>query len=87
MTYKNYMEDVVDDVYEEFKKRYPSYCICERCATDTKLLALTKLKGKYAASLQGEVFARLSREDRQVRADVLLVVIEAANMVAKQPNH
>ncbi len=87
MNFKNYMEDVVVDVYKEFQKNYPQYCSCPRCSADTLVLALSKLKGRYAVSPEGEIFARLSREDRQVRADALVMIIEAAELVTKQPNH
>lgn len=87
LNFKNYMEDVVVDVYKEFQKKYPQYCSCPRCSADTLVLALSKLKGRYAVSPEGEIFARLSREDRQVRADALVMIMEAAEVVAKQPNH
>lgn len=74
-------------VYEEFKAKYPTYCSCERCKADTIAITLTKLKGRYAVSPEGEIFAKLSRDDRQVRADALMVLMEAAEIVAKQPNH
>jgi competence protein ComFB len=51
------------------------------------VLALSKLKGRYAVSPEGEIFAKLSREDRQVRADALVMIIEAAELVSKRPNH
>lgn len=85
--FKNYMEDVVVDVYKEFQNNYPQYCNCPRCSADILVLALSKLKGRYAVSPEGEIFAKLSREDRQVRADALVMIIEAAEIVAKQPNH
>lgn len=84
---KNYMEDVVLTVYEDFKRKYPAFCACERCKADTVAIALTKLRGRYAVSPEGEIFAKLSRDDRQVRADALMVLMEAAKIVAQQPNH
>ena len=54
---------------------------------DTIAIALTKLKGKYAVSPEGEIFAKISRDDRQVRADALIVIIEAIQQVGRQPNH
>lgn len=87
MSFKNYMEDVVFQVYQEFKKKNPEFCSCERCSADTIAIALTKLRGKYAVSPEGEIFAKISREDRQVKADALVVIMEAAKLVAKQPNH
>lgn len=87
MNFKNYMEDVVYEVYQEFAKNHPEYCSCERCSADTMVIALKKLKGMYAVSQEGEIFTKVSREDRQIQADALIVIIEAAQLVAKQPNH
>lgn len=87
MSLKNYMEDVVDSVYQEFLKREPDFCKCARCRQDVQALALTHLRGKYAVSPEGEVFAKISREDRQVRADALVAIIEAAKAVRNAPNH
>ena len=85
--FKNFMEDVVVDVYEEFKRHYPQFCSCERCAADTVALALSHLHGKYAVSAEGEVFAKVAREDRQIRADVHVALLQAAEVVAQHPNH
>jgi competence protein ComFB len=87
MNFKNYMEDVVVDVYQEFKKTYFEYCGCDRCSADIMVLALTKLKGKYAVSLTGEIFASVSRDDRQIRTDALIAIKEAAEQVKVNPNH
>lgn len=87
MNFKNYMEDVVSEVFQKFIKLHPEYCSCERCTADTMVIALKKLKGMYAVSQEGEIFTKLSREDRQIQADAMVVVIEAAKFVAEHPNH
>lgn len=87
MNFKNFMEDVVNDVYQEFKVSNPQYCDCPRCMNDIIAFTLTRLRGKYAVSPEGEILARISCEDRQVRTDALVALIEAAEQVAKQPNH
>ncbi|MCL6589206.1 MAG: late competence development ComFB family protein [Firmicutes bacterium] len=89
MALKNYMEDVVVEVYEEFVLSTPDfgYCKCERCRSDVIALALTNLRGRYAVSSEGEVWAKLSRDDRQVRADALVAVMGAIAKVSKRPNH
>ncbi len=87
MNFKNYMEDVVFEVYEEFIAKHPEYCNCERCRSDVIAIALRKLHGMYAVSREGEIFTKISREDRQIRADALIVIIEAVNRVAQSPNH
>lgn len=86
---KNYMEDVVLDVLRDItiKSRHPECCFCEKCTQDIIALSLSRLKGKYAASLEGEIFARVEQSTRQVRADALLAVMEAINIVAKNPRH
>ena len=81
------MEDVVLEVYRDFTSKNPQICSCERCSVDTMVIALKKLRGMYAVSQEGEIFTKVSREDRQIRADALVVIIEAAQIVAKQPNH
>ncbi len=87
MLFKNYMEDVVIEVLNEFLAKNPNYCGCDRCRADMIVVALSKLKGKYAVSPEGEVFAKLSREDRQVRADALLTIVEAVKLVSQNPHH
>jgi competence protein ComFB len=81
------MEDVVREVYNEIITKEDRFCKCERCRIDTMLIALKRLKGMYAGSLEGEIFTKLSRDDRQVRADALIVLLEAAEQVSKHPNH
>jgi competence protein ComFB len=87
LDFRNYMEDVVREVYVEMMRVNPQFCTCERCKMDTMLLALKQLKGMYAASIQGEIFMKLSRDDRQIRIDALVILLQAAEQVAKYPNH
>jgi competence protein ComFB len=87
MQFKNFMEDVVVEVYQDFIARNSRFCNCDRCKLDTMTLALTRLQGKYAATKEGEVLARVSRDDRQVRTNVLVALMEAAEIVSKNPKH
>jgi len=87
MNFKNYMEDVVMEVYQEFIERNPQYCSCDRCRADTMVIALKQLRGLYAVSQEGEIFTRVSRDDRQIRTDAMVMIVEAAKRVAQQPNH
>jgi competence protein ComFB len=83
------MEDVVLEIYEEFTGTTPDfgYCKCPRCKADVIALALTNLRGRYAVSPEGEVWAKLAKDDRQVRADALVAVMAAISLVSKNPNH
>ncbi|MGE5551945.1 MAG: late competence development ComFB family protein [Bacteroidota bacterium] len=87
MRLKNYMEDVVVTVYEEFIRQHPEFCHCKQCRLDTIALALTHLRGLYAATEEGDVLTRVAREDRQIRADALVAIIEASRIVASRPQH
>ena len=87
MRFKNFMEDVVVEVYQDFIARNPKFCSCDRCRLDTMTLALTRLHGKYASTKEGEVLAKVSRDDRQVRTDVLVALMEAAEIVLNNPKH
>lgn len=84
---KNYMEDVVMSVYDDYRRRHPEICQCEQCRLDVIALALTRLRGMYAATPEGEILTRVARDDRQVRADALIAVMEASRIVAEKPRH
>ncbi|MGE5559287.1 MAG: late competence development ComFB family protein [Bacillota bacterium] len=84
---KNYMEDIVADVYKEFLRRNPDYCPCRRCADDVMALALNNLKGKYAVTPEGHIFAGVLRNDRQLRTDALVVILDVVKVVAQNPKH
>lgn len=87
MTMKNYMEDVVKEVLQEIERIQPLTCQCGRCRADIVALALSGLKGKYATTPAGEIFARVEQSDRQVRTDALLAVMQAVEIVSKKPRH
>lgn len=81
------MEDVVREVLEEALQTNPDFCRCEKCKHDVVAIGLSKLKGSYASSPEGEIFARVEQSDRQVRADALLAVMQALKQVAANPRH
>lgn len=87
ITMKNFAEDVIIEVFEEIKNVNPDFCKCEKCRRDVIALALTKIRGRYACSPEGEIFARVEQSDRQVRADALFAVMEALEIVTKYPHH
>ena len=87
MELKNYMEDVVVSVYDDYANHHDDFCRCSQCRLDVIALALTRLRGMYAATPEGEILIRILRDDRQVRADALVAVMEAVRTVAERPNH
>ncbi len=87
MSLKNFMEDVVKEVFQDVKKARSDFCSCDRCREDVIALALTNIKGRYATTPEGEIFARVEQSDRQVRTDALLAVMQAVDVVSKNPKH
>lgn len=87
MSLKNFMEDVVKEVFQDVKRVRSDLCPCNRCREDVVALALSKIKGRYATTPEGEIFARVEQSDRQVRTDALLAVMQAVDVVSKNPKH
>ncbi|MDI6870006.1 MAG: late competence development ComFB family protein [Bacillota bacterium] len=87
MQFRNYMEDVVKQVFEEYLQRDPSFCRCERCRRDTIVMTLNQLRGKYVGSPEGEIRAAVSTADRQAKADAMLALLSAVEKVKAHPHH
>ncbi|HHW14369.1 MAG TPA: late competence development ComFB family protein [Firmicutes bacterium] len=87
MELRNYMEDVVKQVFEEYLERDPDFCRCERCRRDTIVLTLNQLRGKYVGSQEGEIRAAVEAADRQAKADAMLALVAAARQVKAHPHH
>ena len=87
MELKNYMEDIVRQVFKEYLQRDPSFCRCERCERDVVVLALNKLRGKYVGSQEGEIRAAVAAVDRQAKADAMLSLLDAVTAVRAHPHH
>ncbi|HBL36980.1 MAG TPA: competence protein ComFB [Firmicutes bacterium] len=87
MSMRNYMEEVVGEVFEEVLRNNPDFCQCAKCKQDVVAIALSKIRGRYAVSPEGEILARVEQSDRQVRADALLAVMQGVKQVAAKPRH
>lgn len=84
---KNFMEDVVAAVYDEYARQHEDFCHCPQCRMDAMALALTKLRGMYAASREGEILTRITCDSRQIKADALVALMDALQVVADHPKH
>jgi competence protein ComFB len=87
MELRNYMEDVVKQVFEEYLQRDPSFCRCDRCRRDTVVMTLNQLRGKYVGSSEGEIRAAVNTADRQARTDAMLALIASVERVKAHPHH
>ncbi|MBU5437039.1 late competence development ComFB family protein [Tissierella sp. MSJ-40] len=80
---KNYMEILVDEVFNEVKNIY-STCSCEQCISDIKSLALTNLPPVYFLSNVDEGEKKAFLLDRQRKISVLAKLAEAAELVCSK---
>ena len=62
-------------------------CSCERCRLDVMALVLNKLPVKYVVSAQGEAYTKLEFLRLQYKVDIITEIIQAIELVKKQPNH
>lgn len=83
---KNVMEVIVEQRLEEM---LPSLncCDCEQCRMDIMALVLNRLPARYVVTQKGELMSRLDSYERQNAADLTKAIVEAAKIVADNPNH
>lgn len=87
MKVKNYMEEVVDHVLARMLKDMPEICVCERCVSDIKALALNAVKPKYVATPTGEVYTKVNELSMQFEVDAIKAIAEAIEKVKASPRH
>lgn len=87
MQLKNYMELAVDHVLPNLLKAFEDVCTCEKCILDMKAIALNKLKPHYVATRKGELYTKVDEMDGQFEADVMKALIDAIQIVSKNPRH
>jgi competence protein ComFB len=87
MELRNYMEDVVKEVFEEYLRRDPSFCRCDRCRRDTMVMTLNQLRGKYVGSNEGEIRASVGASDRQAKTDAMMALLQSVERVKAHPHH
>lgn len=80
---KNYMEVLVDEIYEEVKHNYNS-CDCEKCDDDIKSIALNNLPPVYFISTASEAEKKAFLLDRQRRITVLAALTQARELLCKK---
>lgn len=85
-TVKNLMEDIVFLIMEEVI-RDKEICKCNRCRMDMAAIALSRLPSKYVVTREGEVYAKTDLLSRQFRTDVIIELLNAIELVSKNPHH
>lgn len=83
---KNYMEILVDEVYNEVKDKY-EICKYEEYIDDIKSIALNNLPPVYFLSNVSEGEKKAFLLDRQRKITVLAKITEAVEIVSKKCKH
>lgn len=84
---KNFMEDVVIQILDEILTEKKDFCNCERCRLDIMAIALNHLPPKYTVTEEGEVFTKIQLLSQQFRADAMVEIVKAIEIVSKNPHH
>lgn len=82
----NLMEELVEDRLSEYLQE-GNVCCCEHCRADIMALALNNLPPKYVVSVGGNVYSRFDAERAQFQADVIITVLNAIEVIRKNPRH
>jgi competence protein ComFB len=82
---KNYMELLVDEIYNEIRNLYKS-CDMNKCEHDIKCMALNNLAPVYFKDDASEGEKKAFLLERQRRITVLAKVAEAADHVCSKCN-
>ena len=83
----NKMEMAVQFTIEEVLKSQRDICDCRRCQMDITALSLNSLPPRYVVSDFGDVMTHLDLESFQWKADVMIAVMRALDIVKKKPRH
>ena len=81
------MEYYTEAAIDELLGKKPEICGCHRCRLDITALALNTLPPRYVVSDFGEVVTNIDLDTSQWRADVMMAVLKAFEIVRKKPRH
>lgn len=81
------MEYYTEAAIDELLGKKPEICGCNRCRLDITALALNTLPPRYVVSDFGEVVTNIDLDTSQWRADVMMAVLKAFEIVRKKPRH
>lgn len=85
MEIRNYLEEFVEELAKEQLKKYPELAKSERALMDVMALALNNLKPMYVVSDAGHILTEVKLSSDQIRAKVLVAVLQAVEKVRKNP--
>lgn len=83
----NAIEEVVREVYEQVREREADFCSCAQCRDDVLRHTMNHLRPRYVGTPVGGAVTRAALALEQARAEVAVLILEAMNLVAKNPLH
>ncbi|HOY69185.1 MAG TPA: late competence development ComFB family protein [Candidatus Ozemobacteraceae bacterium] len=83
----NRMEPMVHQAVDEALVREKKVCSCERCRHDITALALNMLPPRYVVTPLGEVVTNVDLQSSQWKADIMMAVYRAIEIVRGRPRH
>lgn len=87
MKFLNVMEPIVQNLFEEYERKYPLTCECGQCRLDVMVITLNRMPSKYVASQSGELYMKTLLLNPQLRSDVMQEFTRAAQIVSQNPHH
>lgn len=86
MEVKNVMEQIVFDCVERNIDMLQC-CTCPKCKADIVACVLNKIPPRYVTTEKGELFARVEQVGGEMKTEIMVEIIRAAEVVKKSPNH
>jgi hypothetical protein len=85
---KNALEEIAEEVFEQLRLRDAAFCTCPQCRDDAITNALNQIRPRYmSGSLIGSAVTRVAISQRQARAELSVVMLDAMRRVARRPRH
>lgn len=81
------MEIIVEDIYKDVIKGFPTYCNCAICEADVICMVLNELPPMYNTTSLGQAYAKLSEIQPEFKVHVIQAVGRALENVNKKPRH
>lgn len=84
---KNVIEDLVREKLDEYLEKRDDICKCKQCKLDILAIVLNNFPPKYIVTKKGEAYSRLNALSLQFNVDILTAIIQACEIVKRNPRH
>lgn len=82
----NVMEEIVREMMPNVLRVYDC-CKCEKCQQDILAYTLNHLPPRYVVRTSGAVMTRFTLSREQEQADIITAVVNAIELISKNPRH